>query len=126
MVLLIESKDAWNWLVDILDDDILYNDNNNNNNNNNNKVVNGISEVLIDILVNASCVSDINIGGSNELKYQALAYPINGGNGTDAGCAGNIRQSSYLIFHSGTVGTENGNGKRTATKHVRAMLIEEE
>ena len=70
--------------------------------------------------------SDINIGGSNELKYQALAYPINGGNGTDAGCAGNIRQSSYLIFHSGTEGTENGNGKRTATKHVRAMLIEEE
>lgn len=37
-----------------------------------------------------------------------------------------LRQSSYLIFHSGTEGTENGNGKRTATKHVRAMLIEEE
>ena len=43
---------------------------------------------------------DIEIGSTNVVKYTALAYPDgNDTNGTNVGCNGNIRQSSFLIFH---------------------------
>ena len=49
-------------------------------------------------------------GAVNSLRYFALAY-VGGdgaaGNGSDAGCQGNIQQSTYLIYYS-AVGEARG------------------
>ena len=44
--------------------------------------------------------SESGLAKTQHLQYKALAFP-NGAssNGTDAGCAGNIRQSSFLVFY---------------------------
>ena len=44
-------------------------------------------------------VSDaLSSGGANELQYKAYSYTVGGSVPSEAGCNGNIRMSSYLLF----------------------------